>query len=258
MSGNGQLNFLVTSAKAHLSYPANLVGYVAVTAIGYLVRWIFLKRITELAGGSIAGWSYQKIIDLYWAGLLLALLSWALAESVDQFFRHVHLGRIEPFLTLPTSLNTIMLFRWVNTPNLIMAALLAAAVVADRSAVFCAAGLLGIAGYVTGLSLGVTGVVAMVVVLHSLTFVLHRRIPVDYVLSELFQFAQVPPATFRGWAVAALGLAVPIVTGVWAPTEALYGNFLPLALAFTVTTTLVLIAILSVRAATRRFDGLGG
>ncbi len=215
------LPYALTSARSHLRYGANLAGYVFVTAVTYLIRFVFLDRIVELAGGEVAGWSREQVVDLYVAGMLLALLSWAFAASANEFFRHVHLGRIDPHLMRPVGLPQLILLRWVNTPNLALAVLVIPAVAVDRWDRFAAAGAVGSTAFVAAVVLGVVSVVATMLAFHALTFVLQRPVPVDYVFSELFRFTQVPAPAFRGAAALSMVLALPIVLGVWAPVAAL-------------------------------------
>lgn len=250
--------YVLMSARAHVSYRANLIGYLVITVVAYGVRYVFLGQVMELSGGDIGGWSYEQVVDFFFGGLLLGLFSWALAGSVNEFFRHVHLGRIEPFLTKPTGLGTVMFTRWINSANLVMAAVVTVFVAIDRGGRFAGAGFDGTLAYALSIGLGTAAVLGAVVLAHSLTFVLQRQIPVDYVLNELFRFAFVPSPAFRGWAVWAGVLAAPVVLGLWAPVAALQNDFMPLALLAAVSAMTALFAALAMRGAVRRFDGLGG
>lgn len=252
------VDYTFLSARAHVRYRTNLVGYLVITLIAYGVRYVFLDQVMELSGGGIGGWSHEQIVDFFFGGVLLSLFSWALAGSVNEFFRHVQLGRIEPFLTKPTNLGMVMFTRWINSANLIMAVMVAVFVAIDRGHRFAEAGFGGTIAYVLSIVSGTAAVLAAVVLAHSLTFVLQRQVPVDYVLNELFRFTLVPSTAFRGWAVFAGVIAAPIVLGLWAPVAALENDFRPLALLTAVGVGSGLLAVAAMRGAIRRFDGLGG
>lgn len=252
------MKYVASSLRSSLQYRANLWGFLVITVVTYAFRLAFLERLIDIGDGQVGGWGHSQVLNLYYIGLIVSLISWSLASSVDEFFRHAHRGDLDGHLMRPVSVSTILMLRWAAGPNLLGLALVLPLAIVDRWSVITNVGPLRLILAGLGVVLAVVSVVSSMVMTYSLTLILQREIPVDYIFSELFRLVQVPPTVFTGPWLSLLVLGLPLVLGVWAPVSAFEGSFLPL-LALVVVATLTLVAaIWAVRTSLTHFDGLGG
>ena len=252
------MKYAVSSVRSSLQYRANLYGFLVITVVTYAFRLAFLERLVDIGDGQVGGWNRSQILNLYYVGLIVSLISWSLASSVDMFFRHAHQGDLDGHLMRPVSVPTILMLRWAAGPNLLGLALVLPLAIVDRWSMITNIGPLRLSLAGLGIILAVVSVVSAMVMTYSLTLILQREIPVDYIFSELFRLVQVPPTVFTGSWSGLLVVGLPMVLGVWAPVSVLEGSFLPLLGLAVVATLTLMTAIWAVRKSLAHFDGLGG
>lgn len=252
------VGYAVASLRGSLQYRANFIGFLVLTALTYGFRLAFMDRLVDIGDGSVGGWSREQVLSLYYVGIVVSLLSWSVASSIDEFFRHAHRGDLEAHLMRPVSVLTLLTVRWIAGPNLLALLVVVPLAVVDQWHSLVGVAPLNLVAAALGVLLATVAVTSTMLIVYSLTLVLQRQVPVDYVFSELFRLVQVPPTVFTGAWIGLLVVGLPLVVGVWAPVAALGGSFVPLLWLVGVVALTVSAAVLTVRRSLGSFDGLGG
>lgn len=252
------ISYVVFSARSSLQYRANFVGFLILAVITYAFRLAFMSELVDVGGGELGGWDREKVLTLYYVGLVVTLLSWSVASSVDEFYRHAIKGTLEPHLMRPVGLSALIFFRWVAGPNVLVLVVVLPIAIIDQRRMLFAAGALELLVATTAVILAVIAIVSAMLLAYSLSLILQRHVPVDYIFSELFRLVQAPPTVFTGAWAALVVVGLPLIVGVWAPVAALEGSFGPFYALIAIALITALCAMQTTRASLRAFDGLGG
>ncbi|MBY5983223.1 ABC-2 family transporter protein [Halomonas sp. DP5Y7-2] len=250
-------DMLKLSALSQLRYPANIVGFVLISLFIFGFRFLFIDSLFEHSH-QIGGWSELEMTTLVIMTIDISLLTAPFYASINRFFLLVAKGEIEPFLMRPLSIPCLMALRWMQPAGFVLMLLLTPLCYWSLNnpptlshlqilATLCAA------------TLSVIGNLLVLTLLHLITFIIQRSVDADFIYSELYRFALIPPSVFSRRMGGHVLLLVPLLLSASAPAAILArGDYLWLgwqAVGVAITACIVAIAF---RAAYRRFDGLGG
>lgn len=250
--------YLRASLLSSVKYKANIFGFLLITALTYVSRFLFIDRLIDFADGGLGGWTRDQVINLYYSGILVAVLSWSVASSIDEFYRYAYLGKLDPHLMRPVSIMKILFVRWIAGSNLLALFFIFPLCIIDRWHVFTALTHFQFFLAVVALIFGVVTIVASMLIVYSLTLILQRQIPIDYIFSELFRLTQIPPTIFNGVWIGLLILGMPLILGTWAPAAVLNQDYKPMIHLLIVGIITILISFFTVSKSLKFFDGLGG
>ena len=278
LGANKTLYVLLRGAAAEqLTYRFDLLSNLLLMAAYYGIQLLFFNRVFDLSA-SLGGWTREDVYLVFFIYLIIMLSVEMVASSVNRFFYFVHLGTAEPFLVKPCGVVSIMLLRWSQPAFAVVAILIVAIVVSlgaansleisatanlhngsmDDVSVWKSEALRRYTGFGIGIAAGWIANLSLVILLNTITFVIQRQIPVDYIHGELGRLSILPTDLFPRHAFISLMITIPMVFAASAPVAFLKGD--TQALAWLVASSLTLLAVTCwvFFAASKKFEGLGG
>jgi len=265
------------AAAEQFTYRFDLLSNLLLMSAYYGIQLLFFDRIFDLSP-SLGGWSREEVYLVFFVYIIIMLSIDMIASSVNRFFYFVHLGSAEPFLVKPCGVVPIMLLRW-SQPAFAAVAIaiigivlaLAAANLIDIGAMangrhestitasfWRVEALARSIGFGLGIVAGWIANLSLVILLNTITFVIQRQIPVDYIHGELGRLALLPVDIFPRGAFISLMLAIPMVFAASAPVALLRGDAQPLVWLIVSSLVLLLVTCWAFFTASRKFEGLGG
>lgn len=254
-----QLMYGYYGLKETLSLKIDFWGFLCMTSLVYGMRVLFFENFFRF-DTTLGGWTVGQIHGLFTCSLFLILLVNAFGVSIHTFFQHVYEGRIEALLCQPVSTPRLLLLRWWHGGHLITAVLLgiiAGAVGWETVRSWCTTGRLVGAGALLLVSGGMN--LAFLLLLESFTYIARRRLPVDFIYSELARLTQLPPTLLGGEHGIAVLVAAPVLFSSSAVMHFVYFGPSRLTGWFLLgSALLILTAVGTFLRLRRRFDGHGG
>jgi ABC-type uncharacterized transport system permease subunit len=197
---------------------------------------------------------------IFFSYMMITFPSGAFFDSIEQFFRNLHDGLIDPHLTRPYSLPAIIFFRWCNPVKLALALCLAlfGGLIPFMTEVDHAPANHVLMYWLT-VAAAVVANVSLFVLLHLPACLGMRVPPADYIQSEIQQLSTLPVSLFPQKALPAFLVCVPVAVGASVAAQVLrFGADQVVALFALGTLIVVGVCIVSTKAAFKRFNSLGG
>lgn len=259
---NLDLRALLHGATAEqFTYRFDLLANLLLISAYYGIQLLFFDRIFDLSS-SLGGWTREDVYLVLFVYIVIMMSVEMIAGSVNRFFYFIHLGAAEPFLVKPCGVVPIMLLRWSQPVFAAVAALLVIGALVLGAANYGNTWMPELSTMYIGFGFGVlAGCIAnlsLVILLNTITFIVQRQIPVDYIHGELGRLVILPVDLFPRGAFISLMLTIPMVFAASAPVAFLKGNTQALAWLIASSLMLLLVTCWAFFTASRKFEGLGG
>lgn len=239
-------------------YRVSFFGYLLITCVLYSAQFIFFRRLFDF-NKDLGDYSVSDISLMLFTFISVNLIVEFFSGSIESFFNKVYHGGIEPYLTKPISLVQLILFGWCFPLNFFVLAGLQLLVIFGVFKLEFNWNLLSILAYATSVVFSVMLNICFILLLNLLTFVVQRKLPVDYIHSKIFELSMVPTSLYPRRVFAAILLFVPSALSASVPVQILVqGNYSLLAVQAAVLISFLLITKLSLRKALMLFEGVGG
>ena len=206
------LAYVLNSLKNSSVYKANLGGYIILTFIVTLFRLLYADSIYQNIS-SLKGWTIEEFEGLIFLMLTISLLLNTFSTSINNFFYQLLSGKLEPLLMQPIPIFYHMSLRWSNNNNLLILLVLfvLGAFYVDISAINF--GFLSIVITLLTVLFAVISNLAFVTLLHSISFLSQRYLPVEYIHTEMFKLNLLPPHLFGGMTLITIISLAPSFVG---------------------------------------------
>lgn len=240
------------------SYRINFIGTIGIGFMFYFGQFIFIKQILSF-NNSIAGYQEQDLYFIYVIfGCLFLLISF-ISHSINRFFEIVYLGEIEPYLVKPGSLISLIILRWCSPLHIFLAVILLIFIALSGYLVDLPVSGMNWVGLIIALIAVVVANLAFILGLNCLTFVVKRKLPIDYIHERIFDLSIVPTALFPKTIFRWLVVALPIAVSASLPAEIFLKSHFNL-LSYLILAALCLCGITTIlfRYTFKHFVSLGG
>ena len=252
-----ELTFFINNLFARLQYRSNFIGATILLVIVYASKIIFIDSLFLYTNG-LGGWSKNEVYFILYLSIVIWLITGMLDSSIYSYFRHVHAGKIDPFLVKPTSQISTLFLRWCDPSKIIILgailpfSLLFSDVVAGQA----------LGHWAVFFVLTLCAVFANVLFIASLNlfvFIVHRYLPVDFIVSELNRLTHIPVSLYPRRGLEVLIVLLPTIFCASIPAAFMVKGNLDIGLFFIVFVLVyaVVFRFLFVRLI-NKFDGLGG
>ncbi|MCZ2159128.1 ABC-2 family transporter protein [Bartonella sp. 220] len=233
------LAYVSNSLKNSSAYKANLVGYIGLTFIVTLIRLFYADSIYQNTN-SLKGWTLEEFDGLIFFMLVISLLLNTFASSINNFFYALLSGKLEPLLMQPVPLVYHMLLRWANNNNLLilLGLLVLGALYNIPKLDFT---LLSITITLLTVLFAVISNLAFVTLLHSISLLSQKYLPVEYIHSEMFKLNLLPPHLFGTMSLIAIISFVPSLVGAGVTVTALLNPYSSLIYYYWLSTVICVI-----------------
>lgn len=254
-----QLHHIYFCIKENMNFKMDFWGFLAVSFLVYSSRLLFFDNFFSF-GNDLGGWNRAQIHFLFTLALLTYLLTGSFAASIHAFFQNVHEGTIETFLCHPLPITQTLFFRWWDFGQFLAFLIVGVFIVAAGwEEIIAWLSFSKLSGFVLLFFLSITLNIAFILLLESFSFAAHRRLPIDFIFSELSRLTQIPPTLFGEGGALLFALMLPVIVSSGVLVHfACYGPS-RWTLFFTFGTFVSIFAAFhTFRALRQKFDGHGG
>lgn len=242
----------------NLYYRFNFIGLLFILTIVYLTKIIFLDSLFQFTK-NIAGWNKFELMYLLYTMILSLLMTDIFGTSVLKFFQKIYYGEGDIYFTKPISIFYYIFFAWANTSNFIPLIIMAVSggyyfydVIRETTNLF-------IFLYLFSLTLGVLINVLLIGNLCSLTFIVKKQVPVDFLFSEISKIMILPFDFFSKKVGVYLLLIIPSIFSAAIPSAIILKHEYPLLVLQVITSIVSVVCFyLFYHYCLKRYEGVGG
>lgn len=240
------------------TYQASFWGYICLTCLFYFFQFQFIERIFDLKN-DFGGLGSSGLYLIYFNFVILYLGIEFFSSSIHRFFEIVYMGGIEPFLTKPISSYKLILFGWCNPMSLILALIIGSFMLFGTNYLKISVPFFNWLGYLISMLCVFICNICTILGLNLFTFVIQRKLPVDYIHDRIFDLSIVPMNLFPGQILKFLVIGMPIAVSASLPASILLkSDFWTLPYLLFGTIAIVLAVIIGYSKLINKFDGIGG
>lgn len=246
------------SFRRQIAYKVNFLGELAFPSAFLFMQFLFVSQLTKISG-TLGGYTTEELnlIFVVFAvfGFFLAIIS----HSMESFFCLVASGKIEPYLTKPLPVWSIMLLAWSRPAysfNILLVVFSALFFIPLPAANFsCRAVIEFLASLVCMLTLNLCFLLSF----NLVTYYTGRKMPSDYFHEIIYEPSYLPLSVYPQAIVGYLLLSIPISFSASLPVSFLLekGDWNIFYLVGTTSMT-ALFTWLFYKRAIGRFIGFGG
>lgn len=240
------------------TYRTSFWGYICLTCLFYFFQFQFIDRIFDLKD-KFAGLENFDLYLIYFNFVTLSLCIEFFSNSINRFFEIVYMGGIEPFLTKPISSHKLILFGWCNPISPVLAVIIGSFMLLGTKYLQISAPFLNWLGYLISMVCVFICNICTILGLNLFTFVIQRKLPVDYIHERIFDLSIVPINLFPGQILKFLTIGVPIAISASLPAAILLkAEFWILVYLLIGTLAIVVAVVIGYSRFINKFDGIGG
>ncbi|MGN6084154.1 ABC-2 family transporter protein [Trinickia sp.] len=240
-----------------ITWRMNIGLDLTLSIVFFIFQVAFFDRLFTFSN-DLAGWNQEFMYVIFFAYAIINFLSGAFFDSIEEFFRQVHHGKIDGHLVRPVPILSTMILRWCNPIKAILAVII---------------GIVGHNIYLLNLSpslekiilfwfaiaLSVAANIGFFLILHLPTLMLGRVPPADYIQSEIRQMSMLPIGILPPKAIALTLTLLPISCGASVAGHAFrFGIDFVIGLFVLGVSALVMLTFFLSRISLRRWDSFGG
>jgi len=249
--------FLRNNYHRQLQYRTSFFGYLLITGFYYLAQFVFFNRIFDF-NSNLGGYSLGDISLMLYVFINIYLCVEFSSSSVETFFNKVYHGGIEPYLTKPVAILQLILLGWCFPANLLLLVFVQILVVSGIFQVSVVATSIEWMFFLLSIVCSVILNICFILVLNLMTFVVQRKLPVDYIHSKVFELSMVPISLYPRKILAGLLIFVPVALSASLPVSILKGHYTILIVQVVVTCVFLTLTIIGLKKSLTLFEGMGG
>ncbi|MEQ1967936.1 ABC-2 family transporter protein [Xenorhabdus nematophila] len=211
-------------------YPGNYVSFLAIQSVTQLLTLFYLYTVYTYTD-ELNGWTREEAVFIFYLANIVILCAECFTCSLEQYYRKLVQGRLDPMLALPIKRRSLQLLRW-SEPGFMIPVLFLLCIWpwVDPSP---QRGLLEWISGVLALGLGVLTIIILFALISLPALLTQRQAPADFMISELSRMVFLPSGILPqgGWKFV-LGICIPLLFSANAAGEILvkgeYGSALAL------------------------------
>ncbi len=202
--------YIKTALKASSTYKTNFIGSLVVALFANSFRILFVDSLFQFSN-SIAGWTLQDLYGLVLTMMFLSFLIDLFASSVHSFFASMVTGRSDVLLLQPVPIPFLIFLRWLSAHELVICITLAVlcSFLFDISILFTS--ISASASLLITIISSIVVNISFITILHTISFIGQRALPIDYIHIELSKMNLIPPSLFNQSVLNTVVLFFPMV-----------------------------------------------